>query len=180
MQFDLTNINLLDFTRALIAFSESNIIALLEKEIRSAKDELTESITEADFKNLIQEFNNTNDGIFPILDYYKGSPIKLTLRKKSNGQILFSSLGYDTRVDKYKVLEILLELFDHRDIKIIQKTYGEFESHFEKDSLKDERVIELKKILKHTIKKKDQYGIYYSIEENSYRSKILGNLDINQ
>lgn len=101
--------------------------------------------------------------------------------KNGERTILFSNFCFQTwTASKSFAIKISGFKLDHFDIKIIQKTYGEFESHFEKDNLKDERIIGLKKILKHAIKKKDQYGIYYSIEENSYRSKILGNLDINQ
>lgn len=169
MVFDITNIDLKILTRALIAYSEAKNLGQIEYLVRKYHKDLVDSISDEDIEFELQGFKNLNEGSYRLFDYYKGKPIKLDLRKKSNGRIIAYSSGYDTRNGKYRFLEVLLDFFSHDEIKIVRKGYGHMEDFdFPKNRTKDEiDMYILKNLVDKSIKEKDEFGRFWRIDINS-------------
>lgn len=176
MEFDITNIDLRTLIRGLIAYAEAKNLGEIEYSIRKYRRDLVDSISDEELDFEVYGFESLNEGGYRLFDYYKGKPIKLDLRKKTNGRIIAYSSGYDSRNGKYRFLEVLLDFFSHEEIKIIRKGYGFMEEFdFPKNEDKDEiDLFILKNLVAKSIKEKDEFGRFWRIDVNSvgYKSAI--------
>ncbi len=173
MEFDITNIDLRNLTRALIAYSEPIGLGKEEYTYRKKHKDLVDSISDEELDYELYDFENSNNGIFRIFDYYKGKPIKLNLKKKPNGRIIASSIGYDTRNGKFRFLEILLDVFSLDEIRIIRKSYGHMSDFdFPKNDERDEiDLFIFNKLIKTSIKNQDEFGRFWTLDKNNALNK---------
>lgn len=176
MIFDITNIDLRTLIRALIAYAEPKGLGKLEYSTRKKHKDLVDSISEEELNIEINSFENLIEGSYRLFDYYKGKPIKLDLKKKSNGRIIVSTSGYDTRNGKFRFLEVLLDFFALDEIRIVQKSYGHM-SDFDFPKIEDRDEIDdfiYNNFVNSSIKNKDEFGRFWTIDSNNvgYKSGI--------
>ncbi|SHK69019.1 hypothetical protein [Epilithonimonas mollis] len=175
MRFDISKLDLKLLLRALILNSEPNGIGIAEYLIKKDRNLLVDSITDKEFEFYTYDLRNAKEGNFRILDYYYGKPIKFDIRKKANGQILVDSSAFDSRIGKYKFLEILISYFQTKDFTIIKKGYT-YNNFPETDLNRKEDIKELKKITNNLLVKRNVNGRHWIVDD----SKIQFESEYNQ
>ena len=123
---------------------------------------------------MLNEYYTTKVGPIDVLDYYKGKPIKLLINKKRNGQETISAASYDTRNGKYRFFEAMLNIFSVEEIQITKRKYDEFVEEYidQHTPLDAEQENIFKSLLKNTIKKQNEKGAYWIVNNQaiSYKS----------
>lgn len=168
MEFDITNIDKINLIQALYIYSNPIHLGKIEFKIRNLLDENVEGLSQEECEIILHNFNNLKTGCLKILDYHNGKPMKLVFNKKINGRILVESSNYDARNGKYRFFEALLNTFLIDEIHITKKGYNNYVlKDLPKNLIRtfsDELMF--KKILKFTIKTKNEFGNIWLIDKS--------------
>lgn len=177
MRFDITNIDKNLLLRALFAYSSPIGYGKEEYKARKSWNENVEGLTDLECDQILSEFNLNESGVFYILDYHKGKPMKLNFYRKTTGQVIVDSEAYDVRNQKYRFLEALLDTFDEEEIIIIKKSYREFTFlDLPKNKIRTYQEDKIfRDLIKNSIKNNGVYGRYWSInsEKSEYTSPAM-------
>lgn len=122
MKFDVTNLNLRDVLRALVANAQPKGYG--EKIYADCLDkgENVESVSDEEMDEFFSEYVSMANGSCRVVDYYKGMPIKLDLTKEGDGQITANSIGYDISHGEFEFLKAILPYFVLDEIIIIDRS----------------------------------------------------------
>ena len=169
MEFDITRLDKKLLIQTLFSHSSPLSLGQLEYDHRKKWGENVDGLTDEECEFILYDFNQLDTGNLKLLDYHKGKPMKLTLEKKTNGRVLVDSDGYDARNGKYRFFEALLNIFFLDEILITKKGFRRFFMYDLQEHLKRPKKQEaiFKNILKNTIKKENEYGKYWAIDENN-------------
>jgi len=168
MEFDITQLDKKLLIQTLFSHSAPVSLGQVEYYLRNKWGENVDGLTDKECEFILYEYNKLNTGIIKILDYHKGKPMKLTFYKKNNGRVIVDSSSYDERNGKYRFFEALLNIFLLDEIRIIKKGYRQYSMSNLQDHLlrpKEQEAI-FKNILKNTIQKENEFGKYWTIDEN--------------
>lgn len=163
MEFDVTGLHQIDLLRALISEAKPKGYGVKIYEDSLDRGENVNSISDEEAAVFFADFNSGREPNLQIVDYYKGMPIKLDLHKKSNGQIVAASFGYDVSHGEFAYLKVLLTYFHIDDIIILDKFHStQFKGD---DSLKDSaEVIELNAFIEDAVSTPYKYGSYWKLD----------------
>jgi len=169
MEFEITRLDKKLLIQTLFSHSAPLGFGELEYDHRKKWGENVDGLTDDECEFILYKFNQLDAGNIRLLDYYKGKPMKLNFDKKASGRVLADSDGYDTRNGKYRFFEALLDIFFLDEILITKKGFRQFFIIDLQEQLKRPKEQEaiFKNILKNTIKKENEYGKYWEIDDNN-------------
>ncbi|MDR0969995.1 MAG: hypothetical protein LBM67_05610 [Lentimicrobiaceae bacterium] len=168
MEFDITQLDKKILVQALFAHSAPLNLGQAEYDYKKKLGDNVDGLSDEECEMILYEFKHFNTGGLRILDYHKGKPIKLVFYKNRNGRVLVDTGSYDARNGKYRFFEALLNIFSIDEILITKKGYKHYEmtdlpEHLVRPKEQEEM---FKNILKNTIERENEYGKYWSIDEN--------------
>ena len=168
MYFDITNIDKVALLQALYAYSEPAGYGQLTYKIKDHRGEQVNGLTLNEARNLLSSAEESVNGIFSIVDYHNGKPLKFSYRKKQNGQIVASTTGFDTRNGKFRFFEAMLNTFAFDEIIITQKSYpSHIIDQFDLESLQRPQHQEklFKKLISTATKHRNPFGNFWQLNE---------------
>ena len=171
MEFDITHLDKKTVIQALFAHAAPLTLGKCEYDFRKKIGDNVDGLPDSECELILKKIYQLDKGNIRLLDYYKGKPMKLNFDKKSNGQILVDSDGYDLRNGKYRFFEAFLNIFMLDEIFITKKGYRQFSltglpEHLIRAKEQEEK---FKFILKHTIAKENEFGKFYAIDESQVK-----------
>jgi len=182
MEFDVTHINKVTLIQALFAHASPRGLGTSEYIFLKNKGINVLTVDEAFCHSVLHKFNKADHGVFMIVDYHNGVPVKLTLQKKRNGRVLTNSDSYDSRNGKYKFLEAMINTFPLDEIYITDKKYHEwlFDEAESSKKISEDEQIDFGIIIKRMVKNSYELGTYWSIDKSKmyYTPEIIKLLNL--